>query len=86
MATKIILKKSNVVGKKPTASQIDYGELTVNVADKKLYTKDSNGDIIELGGGSISILNGGSWDRAVAYDGEDADPTTVTDTYDGGGA
>ena len=86
MANKLIIKKSNVVGRTPTSSQLDYGELAVNVADKKLYTKDSNGVIIELGGGGTTGLNGGSWDRAVVYDGEDAVPTTVTDTYDGGGA
>ena len=92
MSTKVIIKKSAVAGKIPTASQLDYGELAINVIDKKLYTKDNIGNIIELGGGGTSTggglsgLNGGGWDRVEVYDGDDANPTKLGTTYDGGGA
>jgi hypothetical protein len=49
MATKVKIKQSSVSGNKPLDSQIDQGELALNTADKKLYSKDSNGDVFEIG-------------------------------------
>ena len=46
---KVITKKSTVVGKVPLATDLDVGELAVNTADKKLYTKHSNGNVILIG-------------------------------------
>jgi hypothetical protein len=92
MATKVIIKKSAVAGKTPTSAQLDYGELAINVVDKKIYTKDHIGNVIELsstssgGGGGLSGLDGGGWDRVITYDGDDANPDPLTATYDGGGA
>lgn len=43
--SKIVLKKSSVVGKVPTTSDIDYGELALNYADGKLYYKKSDNTI-----------------------------------------
>ena len=43
---KVITKKSTVVGKVPVATDLDIGELAVNTADKKLYTKHSDGNVI----------------------------------------
>ena len=40
---KVITKKSTVVGKVPVPTDLDIGELAVNTADKKLYTKHSDG-------------------------------------------
>ncbi len=54
MANKIILKKSSVVAKVPVPSDLEIGELAVNLADAKLYTKNSGGTVIQLGGGSGS--------------------------------
>ena len=46
MATnKIILKKSSVVGKGPTAGDLEYGELAINYADGKIYFKASNNSV-----------------------------------------
>jgi hypothetical protein len=58
MANKIVIKKSSVAGKVPVPADLDVGELGVNVTDKKLYTKDSTGVIVELTGGG----GGGSGD------------------------
>lgn len=43
--SKIVLKKSSVVGKVPTTDDIDYGELAINYADGKLYYKKSDNSI-----------------------------------------
>lgn len=45
MSNKIILKKSSVVSKVPTAADLEYGEVAINYADGKLYYKDSNNQI-----------------------------------------
>ena len=46
---KVITKKSTVAGKVPLATDLDIGELAVNTADKKLYTKHSDGNVILIG-------------------------------------
>ena len=50
MATTIIIKNSSVVGKVPNASAIQPGELAINLVDQKLYSKDTGGNVFELGG------------------------------------
>jgi hypothetical protein len=54
MANKVVIKRTSVSGREPTASDIDVGELAVNLADAKLFTKDGSGTVIQLGGGSGS--------------------------------
>ncbi len=49
MATKIVTKNSSTAGAAPTASDLVQGELAVNVADKRLYTEDNAGAVVELG-------------------------------------
>lgn len=60
MATKnrILLKKSSVVGKIPSASDVEFGELALNFSDGRLYFKnsDNNVDFFESGTGSASLL------------------------------
>ena len=51
MATKIVTKNSSTASAVPTASDLVQGELAVNVADKKLFTEDNSGVIIELADG-----------------------------------
>jgi hypothetical protein len=47
MATtpKVLLKRSSVVGRIPTAGDLDYGELAINYADGKIYYKDNSNNI-----------------------------------------
>ena len=46
MATpKVLLKRSSVAGKVPTASDLDYGELAINFQDGKIYYKDASNNI-----------------------------------------
>lgn len=54
MANKIILKKSSVANKVPLATDLEVGELAVNLADAKLYSKNASGTVISVGGGSGS--------------------------------
>lgn len=54
MANTIIVKKSSVVGKVPLATDLQVGELAVNLADQKIYSKNASGTVVQLGGGSGS--------------------------------
>jgi hypothetical protein len=56
MATKIIHKKSSVAEKVPLTTDLEIGELAINLADKKLFSKDSNGNIIEFGSVEVQQL------------------------------
>ena len=51
MANKIQIKRSSVAGKVPTSSDIDVGELAINLTDQKLYSKDVANTVFEVGGG-----------------------------------
>lgn len=54
MANTLIVKRSSVAGKVPLATDLQVGELAVNLADQKLYSKNAAGTVIQLGGGSGS--------------------------------
>ena len=48
MADKIQIKRSSEEGKKPTPEQLADGELALNLKDKKIYAKDSDGVVQEF--------------------------------------
>ena len=48
MATKLIAKKSSVVDKVPLTTDLDIGELAINLVDKKLYSKQADGTVVHL--------------------------------------
>ena len=50
MPTIMQLKRSETASAVPTAGQIAVGELAVNLADGTLYSKKTDGSIIEVGG------------------------------------
>ena len=50
MATIVQIKRSETTGVIPTAADIAVGELAVNLADGTLYSKKTDGSIIEVGG------------------------------------
>jgi hypothetical protein len=56
MATKIIHKKSSVAEKVPLTTDLEVGELAINLVDKKLFSKDGNGNIIEFGSVEVQQL------------------------------
>ncbi|MGC8054867.1 hypothetical protein, partial [Salmonella enterica] len=51
MATikQIQFKRSNVAGKRPLPADIAEGELAINIKDSTLFTKNADGQIIDLG-------------------------------------
>lgn len=51
MANKIVLKKSSVAAKIPLATDLDVGELAVNLVDQKLYSKKADGTVVLVGTG-----------------------------------
>ena len=54
MPSTIKHKRSSIPGAAPSTVSIEQSELAINLADGKLYTKNSNNEIINLGVASIS--------------------------------
>lgn len=54
MANKIILKKSSVISKVPLATDLEIGEIAVNLADQKLYSKNASGTVVLVGTGTAT--------------------------------
>lgn len=54
MANKIILKKSSVASKVPLATDLEIGEIAVNLADQKLYSKNASGTVVLVGTGTAT--------------------------------
>jgi hypothetical protein len=52
MANQIILKKSSTAAKVPLASDLAVGEIAINLADQKLYSKNAGGTVILVGSGT----------------------------------
>jgi len=48
MAKKFIHKKSETTTEVPTHTQLERGELAINLPDKKIYTKDQSDTIVDL--------------------------------------
>ena len=64
MATTIVIKNSATAGKVPAAGDLQKAELAVNLKDQKLYSKDADGNVFELGNGTPGETpSGGSGDR-----------------------
>lgn len=55
MANTIIIKKSSTAGAVPPAVSLQAGELAVNLADRKLYSKTVGGSVIEIGGSAVTM-------------------------------
>lgn len=70
MPSTIITKNSSTASAVPSAGSLTQGELAVNVTDKKLYTKDAGGSVVELTGLKSS-------DIGVSVQAYDADLTTL---------
>lgn len=86
MAQIIKPKRSTVAGKAPTTSDIEVGEIAVNLTDKKIYSRDAGG-IIQLGGSS-TITSSSVSDFSEAVDDRVATllvaGTNITLTYNDG--
>lgn len=52
MAIAIRPKRSETALSVPSASDLEIGEIAINISDQKIYTKSSGGSVIQLGGSS----------------------------------
>ena len=64
MANTLITKNSSTAAAIPTAGQLVQGELAVNVTDKRVFTENAAGAVVELGVNPSSVTTG-----ALAYTG-----------------
>ena len=67
MANQILPRRTTSSGNIPTTSNLVAGEIAVNLADKKLYVRDTADNILELTTRAVSAL----------------DDTTITNVADG---
>ena len=58
MANTIITKNSSTASAVPTSGQLVQGELAVNVTDKRLFTENNGGVVVEVGVNPSSITTG----------------------------
>ena len=49
MASKIKVKRSSVLGKAPTTSDIEVGEIAINTRDSKMFSRDTSLGVFEIG-------------------------------------
>lgn len=68
MANTFALKRSSVAGKVPSSSDLTAGELAINLADGKLFSKNGLGSVISVGGGvsAAQVYNSSTVNGAVS--------------------
>ena len=65
MANVIKLKRSETASSAPTSSDIEVGEVCMNITDQKIYTKKSDNSIVTMSYGSV----GNNQSFGIAVDG-----------------
>lgn len=83
-SNKIILKRSSVAGKKPTADQLDYGEISLNYADGEVYYKTNKNEVKALGeqyAADIKTLNDNKIGRINFSYGDDVGEVLYLNVY-----
>ena len=65
MANVIKLKRSETASSAPTSSDIEVGEVCMNITDQKIYTKKSDNSIVTMSDGSV----GNTQSFGIAVDG-----------------
>ena len=54
MPSTILLKRSSTASSIPAAASLQAGELAVNLADQKLYSKTAGGTVVQVGFGNLT--------------------------------
>lgn len=54
MSTIVQVKRSETTGSEPSASDLATGELAINLTDKKIFSKKSDGTVVALGGVEVN--------------------------------
>jgi len=55
MANAVRPKRSNTAAAVPGASSLAEGEIAINFADKKIYGKDSGGNVVALSSSGLAV-------------------------------
>ena len=85
--TIVKIKQSAVAGKKPSASDLQQGELALNTADHTLYSKDGNGNIFQVTTQQVFDMGDSNGDVFIdAGTSGEALMASPFNSYDGGGA
>lgn len=53
LSAKLIPLKTEIEGRQPTTAQCDVGEIAINLTDRKIFSKRSDGQIVTLAGGVL---------------------------------
>lgn len=69
MANQLLHKRSSTASAIPSAASLTVGELAINTADGKLFTKKSDGTVVEISGASGGVSNGDKGDITVSSGG-----------------
>lgn len=85
MSTIVQIKRSETTGSEPSASDLAVGELAVNLTDKKIFSKKTDGTVVTIGGVAV---DGGTGETSVttisfadtAFSDFDVDTTTTPGT------
>lgn len=87
MANRLILKRSSVAGKIPLATDLSVGEIAVNLADQKLYSKNASGTVILVGSSAGTVeyaqaynsasVSGATTATSITFGGESFDSGTM---------
>ena len=56
MPSTILLKRSSTASSVPAAASLQAGELAVNLADQKLYSKTAGGTVVQVGFGNLTSV------------------------------
>ena len=85
MANTIITKNSSTASSVPTSGDLVQGELAVNVTDKRLFTENAGGTVVEVGTNPSSLTLPNGTANGVAYLNGSKVVTSGSDlTFDGG--
>lgn len=68
MPTIIKPKRSETASAVPTSDDLEVGELAINIADRIIYTKNTNNDIVIVGQYvSVQDINDSSVDNGITF-------------------
>lgn len=56
MSTIVQVKRSETTGSEPSAADLAVGELAINLTDRKIFSKKSDGTVVAMGG--VEVNNG----------------------------
>lgn len=80
MSNTIQIKRSSTAGAIPSAASLVAGELAVNLTDRKLYTEDAGGNVVELIVSAVNSFTAAQRGAVVAL----TDGATITPNFAAG--